>query len=230
LEHIDDFGKAYLQKFKMAVAAILLGFRQTVAISLLCHQSSPNLVGILQLWFKTHRWRRKINVTIIQDGGGRHLGFWKNCCQFSTIWPIITKICEDIGTSIWNIFRQECIVSKIQDGGRRYLGFRKTVAMSLLIDGSSSNLVRILLLWFRRHRWRRTIYITIIQDGGSLDFGTRLPFLYYLTDLHQTLVETLGLWFRSHLLHWKCIIAKIQNDGRHRRQFRKTFVISSLFD
>jgi len=78
-EKIQDGGRRHLE------------FRKTVSISLLFEQSSPNLVGTLLLWFRTHRWRLKIYVTIIQDGGGRH---------FFTIRPIITNICENIGTSI----------------------------------------------------------------------------------------------------------------------------------
>jgi len=39
-------------------------------------------------------------------------------------------------------------------------------------------------------------------------------------------VETLGLPLSTHLLRLKCIVAKIQNDGRHHPQFRKKFVIS----
>jgi len=44
------------------------------------------------------------------------------------------------------------------------------------------------------------------------------------------LVETLRLRFRTHRLHWKFIIAKIQNYGRLHSNFRKTVVISLLFD
>jgi len=38
------------------------------------------------------------------------------------------------------------------------------------------------------------------------------------------------LKFRTNPLHSECIVAKIQNDGRHRPEFRITFVISLLFD
>jgi len=41
--------------------------------------------------------------------------------------------------------RRICIFGKIQDGGRRHLEFGKTVAISLLFDQSSPNLVEILL-------------------------------------------------------------------------------------
>jgi len=78
-------------------------FCETLAIFLLFNQSSPNLVGMLLLWFRIHRWRQKVYVTIIQDGGCRHLGFWKTAAISLLLDEIVTKICENIGTSIWII-------------------------------------------------------------------------------------------------------------------------------
>jgi len=112
-----------------------LEFRKTVAISLKFDQSTPNSVGILLLWFETHRWRQIINVTIIQDVAAAIWDFEKLLSFLFTIRPIVTKIYENIGTSIWNIL----MTSKIQS-------FENSRWRS-----PTSNLVGVLLLWFRTH-------------------------------------------------------------------------------
>jgi len=66
---IDDVGNAQLQNLKMSIAAMLDDFRKSVAISsLLDHGDDRSYikVGLLLLWFITHRWRRKSKVPTIQ--------------------------------------------------------------------------------------------------------------------------------------------------------------------
>jgi len=53
-----------------------LEFLKTV-MSLICEQSSPNFVEMLQLQFRTNLWRRRCIVTRIKDACCSQLGFWK---------------------------------------------------------------------------------------------------------------------------------------------------------
>jgi len=62
--------------------------------------------------------------------------------SFLNYLTIVTKIIGNLRTSIWNIsMMSKMHCSRIQDGGRPRVEFRKTVAISLLFDQSSPNLV-----------------------------------------------------------------------------------------
>ena len=55
----------------------------TATNSLLLDQSSPNLMGILQIQYRTQLLCRKL--TAYQNSRWRHLEFRKSCCHFFTI-------------------------------------------------------------------------------------------------------------------------------------------------
>jgi len=102
-------------------------------------------------------------------------------------------------------------------------------ALLKLIGRSLSNCVQILRRWFGAYRWRWKCSFKI-QDGGSrhLQFWKMFAVSLLLDRSSPNLEETSRLRFRTHLLHWKCIVVKIQNDGLHRPEFRKT--VSSLYN
>ena len=71
---------------------------------------------------------------------------------------------------IWHrtqLLHQKCIFTKIQDGGGRHLEFRKSVAISIILDQSSPNLIWMLRYWQRMQLLHQNCIITKIQDGGG---------------------------------------------------------------
>ena len=149
---------------------------------------------------RIHLWRPKIPTTEIQDGGRRHLGFWKtvaSCLLTNRSTSNLVRMLQfQLRVHIW---RPKCPNTEIQDGGGCHLEFRKTVAISLLLDRSASNLMRILQLELGLHLERPKCATTGIQDGGrqlhvraidwrgtralSRTYGTRLAVCQGVADL-----------------------------------------------
>ncbi len=69
---------------------------------------------------------QKAKIFKIQDGGGRHIGFWENAYNFrlaeaiSLIFGTVMQN-DDLFTKIY----QKTKIFKIQDGGGRHIGFWK---------------------------------------------------------------------------------------------------------
>ena len=80
--------------------------------------------------------------TKIQDGGRRHL-FKENLLPFLYYWANPHQIWWDRCESEVerNCSCQKRIITKFQDGRCRHLELRKILAISLLVDQSSPNLV-----------------------------------------------------------------------------------------
>ena len=74
--------------------------------------------------------------------------------------PILTKfggmLRIRLGTQM---FCQKLGLIEIQDGGCRQLELRKTIAISLLLDRSASNLVGLLQILYRTHCLSKNAYL-----------------------------------------------------------------------
>ena len=70
----------------------------------------------------------------------------------------------------------KCIFTRIKDGGRRHLKFRKSVAISSLLDQSSSNLMGMLVICYRTQLFNQKCIFTKIKDGGRRHLEIRKSF------------------------------------------------------
>ena len=123
---------------------IVLISDSTVAVNIELATSSPNLVRIGQVL------KKLLKFFAIQDGGSRHLDFRWICVSWR-----FSAFGIRFATFSTNLVRTGLIVKKwqqlfrFQDGGRRHLQFRKSVAISLILDQSSPNLVGMLIICHR---------------------------------------------------------------------------------
>ena len=139
-----------------------LEFRNSISISLLLNQSSPNLMGMLRICHRTQLSYKKCTFTKIQDGGRRHLKNRKSVA--------ISLVLDQCSPNLWeswesdkkrNCFFEMMIFTKVQDAGRRHhLEFWKCVAISILLDQYSPNLKGMLRIWQKTQLffWNDDIY------------------------------------------------------------------------
>ena len=116
-----------------------------------------------------------------------------------------------------NCWIKNAYSTKNQDGGHRHLEFRKSVAISLLLNQSSPNLVVILRVWHKVQLACQKYIFTKIQDGGRRHLFLK-KWCHFFT-----------IWTNPHHIWWdrcesdverncscqKRIITKFQ-DGRYR--------------
>jgi len=88
----------------------------------------------------------------------------------------------------------------MQDGCRRHLGFRKTAAISLLLDRSSPQFVKTLVLSFESYRYSQKCIVSKIKDGGRrlLEFRKTAAISLLLNRSSPKLVEALRLQFGTY--------------------------------
>ena len=119
-----------------------LELRKTVTNSLLFEHSTPNLMGMLWLWCRTHASRRRIaqwsdfkTAAVAIVDFEKLLTFLDSLTNSHQIW-------WDVVNSMKNAFieSKNSAMIRIRDGGCHPLELRKTVAISLLFDQSSPNL------------------------------------------------------------------------------------------
>ena len=116
---------------------------------------------------------------------------------------------------------QKCTFMQIQDGGSRHLECRKGVAISLLLNQSSSNLVRMLRICHRTQLSYQKCTFTKIKDGGRrhLEFWKCVAISLLLNQSLPNLARRLRIWHRTQLFDYKSIITKVQDGGRHYVEF-----------
>ena len=122
-----------------------------VAISLLLDQSSPNLMGMLRVWHRTHLFCQKSIFIRIQDGVRRHCELPK-CVAISLLLDQsspnlmgVLKIWQrtHVANSIFNaaVESEMSIKLNFKDGGCRHTEFRKDEANSLPLNSFSPNML-----------------------------------------------------------------------------------------
>ena len=113
----------------------------------------------------------KIIIFVKQDGGGRHLGFWKNSHDFAQDWLIWLKFCMSVQNSTinWIVWLK---MPSIQNGGGRQVGFHKSDISTSWMGGFLSYLVG----WWRmttcsrKHDQNYHIWRNKMAAGAILDF------------------------------------------------------------
>ena len=169
--------------------------------------SSLNSVGMLRIWHRTQLLHWNCIFTEIQDGGSRHLEFWKS---------VATSLLLDRSSPnlvgmmiIWHetqLLHSKMHLTKTWDGGRRHLEFRKSVAISLLFDQSSPNSVGMLRIWHKTQLLHWNCEFTKIQDGGrrNLDFWKYSRWQRFCALLMQHL-RSKSDFQPSHQIWWRSV-------------------------
>ena len=156
----------------------------------------------------------------------RSLPSWisKIGCHFFAIGLILANS----GRNVENLTKSQlsdlkCTFNKRQEGVRCHFEFRICVAISLLLDQSSLNLVEMLRIWHRTPLLDQKCMFTKIKDGGRrhLEFRKCVAIYLLLDQPSLNLVEMLRIWHRTQLSDQKCICNIIQ-DGGH---WRLTYVL-----
>ena len=153
-----------------------------------------------QIWWECWEYDKErkcwIEFAYLPEFKMRPPPFWisKIGCHFVTIKPILTKLGGNVeNLQTMQLSYRKCIVNKIKDGGRHHLEFRISVAISLLLDQSSPNLVGMLRIWQRTqllytvnkrcnyYFYYKNAYLPELKMAAppSLIAKKMLPFLHY---------------------------------------------------